>query len=226
MAKPYTDDALLMLSGVQHFLFCERQWALSYIEMQWVDNRLTVEGNWLHEHVDDPEYRTKRSSTITLRSVRLLSRSLGFYGLSDVVELRQCEAGPNAISHPDYPGHWQMHPVEYKRGKPKENRCDEVQLCAQAICLEEMYGVCIEQGELYYGETRHRHEVVFDEVLRHLVATLAERMHLLYEAGQTPRPIYKAHCKSCSLFDLCLPKSLVKAPKASSYNQQLWKDEP
>ena len=175
----YGDEDLLMLSGIQHITFCKRQWALIHIEQQWAENNLTIEGNWMHQKVDDPTLMNRNKGIVTLRSVTLVSRRLGLYGISDVVEMVASTSGQNAIQHPKYPGFWQLIPVEYKRGKPKKDQIDEVQLCAQAICLEEMYNVSIEKGFLYYGETRHREEVQFTEELRKLVENKCVQMHKL-----------------------------------------------
>lgn len=218
----YGDEDLLMLSGIQHITFCERQWALIHIDQQWADNRLTVEGNWMHQKVDDPSSMNRNKDIVTLRSVTLVSRKLGLYGISDVVELSAASSAENAIQHPKYPGLWNLTPVEYKHGKPKKDQVDEVQLCAQALSLEEMYGVCIDKGFLYYGETRHREEVCFTAELRSFVEQKSIRMHQLYELGMLPAPIYKAHCKSCSLLDVCMPKLFTKSPKVSTYLAQLY----
>ncbi|MEG1543537.1 MAG: CRISPR-associated protein Cas4 [Tannerellaceae bacterium] len=217
----YGDEDLLMLSGIQHVTFCERQWALIHIEQQWADNRLTVEGDWMHQKVDDPLCMDRNKGVVTLRSVTLVSRILGLYGISDVVELNASSLDLNSIRHPKYPGLWTLTPVEYKHGKPKKNKVDEVQLCAQALCLEEMYAISIEKGFLYYGETRHRVEVFFTEELRAFVEQKSIRMHQLYRQETLPPPIYKTHCKSCSLFDICMPKTLTNSPKVSIYLTQL-----
>ncbi len=148
----YGDEDLLMLSGIQHITFCERQWALIHIEQQWAENNLTIEGNWMHQKVDDPTLMNRNKGIVTLRSVTLVSRRLGLYGISDVVEMVASSSGQNAIQHPKYPGFWQLIPVEYKRGKPKKDQIDEVQLCAQAICLEEMYNVSIEKDFCIMGK--------------------------------------------------------------------------
>lgn len=218
----YGDEDLLMLSGIQHITFCERQWALIHIEQQWAENRLTVEGNWMHQKVDDPSLMNRNKDLVTLRSVTLVSRKLGLYGISDVVEMIAASSERNSIQHSKYPGHWQLLPVEYKRGKPKKDQIDEVQLCAQAMCLEEMYTVSIEKGFLYYGETRHREEIFFTKELRDLVERKSERMHQLYEQKNLPASVYKAHCKSCSLFDACMPKLFTKVPKVNTYLSQLY----
>lgn len=213
----YDDEDLLMLSGIQHIAFCERQWALIHIEQQWAENRLTVEGDHLHKNVDDPLFINQSKGVVTLRSVSLISRELGLYGLSDVVEMHKTDSSENSITHPDYKGYWTFYPIEYKRGKPKKNAIDEVQLCAQAMCLEEMYKLNISKGSLYYGEIRRRDEVLFSPELRHLVIEYSNRMHDLYSNAITPLPIYKAHCKSCSLYDICLPKSFAKPKSISAY---------
>lgn len=137
----YTDDEMLMLSGIQHYMFCPRQWALIHIEQQWAENRLTAEGNILHENVDNPFYRQKNGDVITLRSVPVASKTLGLYGITDAVELMPADSSADTITHPKYPGLWKPYPVEYKRGHSKPDERDEVQLAAQAMCLEEMYGI-------------------------------------------------------------------------------------
>ncbi len=220
----YGDENLLMLSGIQHFAFCKRQWALIHIEQQWDENRFTVEGNRMHKNVDMPDFITKRNDTVTLRSVPLVSRRLGLYGVSDVVEMKAAVNGDNAIRHPEYDGWWHLMPVEYKRGKPKEDERDIVQLCAQALCLEEMYGVHIEKGYFYYGETRRREEINFSIAIRNLVNDMAAQMHELYDTGATPLPVYKSHCRSCSLTEICMPKQLAKGVSANEYLRILTDD--
>ncbi|NMC60760.1 MAG: Dna2/Cas4 domain-containing protein, partial [Candidatus Methanofastidiosa archaeon] len=136
----YIDDDLLMLSGIQHIAFCERQWALIYIEQQWSENLLTIEGHYLHEKVDDPFFSETRKDIVYLRSLPVVSYRLGLYGKADLVELCKVTGeSENAIEFPGRVGKWKITPVEYKRGKPKTDTCDEVQLCAQALCFEEMY---------------------------------------------------------------------------------------
>jgi CRISPR-associated exonuclease Cas4 len=215
----YTNDELLMLSGIQHIAFCERQYALAYIEMQWAENVLTVEGHNFHEKADDPMASDTRKDIITLRAVSLISYRLGLYGRADVVELLKAdkEELENTIEVKEKPGRWKVVPVEYKRGKPKPDERDEVQLCAQAICLEDMHNIHINKGFLYYGETRHRHEVEFSDYLRSLVLRYSDNMHELFSEGITPLPVYKSHCKSCSLLNICLPKSLSGLKSVDAY---------
>ena len=143
----YGEDDMLMLSGIQHFRFCPRQWALIHVDQQWEDNRLTVEGQILHKHVDNPFYRQKCGDRITMRAVSIASRELGLYGITDAVELLPSPSMTDAIVHTGYPGQWRPVVVEYKHGKPKKNEVDEVQLAAQTMCLEEMYSIHIPYGD-------------------------------------------------------------------------------
>lgn len=218
----YGDEDLLMLSGIQHIAFCERQYALAYIEMQWSENVLTVEGHHLHEHCDDPLAGETRGDLFILRAVPLISRRLGLTGRADVVELHRTENEPDekTITVKSKSGRWIIVPVEYKRGKPKQDECDEVQLCAQAYALEEANNIVITEGYLYYGETRHRHEVVFSEELRKKTEELASRMHELFDAGITPRPQLASYCKSCSLFNICIPGINKYAQSVNHYIEQ------
>lgn len=204
-----------MLSGIQHIAFCERQFALAYIELQWNENVLTTEGHHLHERVDDPLASDKRGKVITYRAFPLISRQLGLTGRADVVELEYSEE--HGVQLEGYEGKWLLRPVEYKRGKQKPDDRDAVQVCAQAICLEEMFDTEIPQGSLFYAETRRREIVAFTPELREIVFELTRRMHELFDGGITPLPVYKSHCKACSLFDICLPQSMSGPMKASDY---------
>lgn len=179
----YNEDDMLMLSGIQHFRFCPRQWALIHIEQQWDDNRLTIEGQILHKHVDDPFYRQKCGDQITLRAVNIASRELGLYGISDAIELLPSSSFENTILHPNYPGRWQPVAVEYKHGKPKRNEVDEVQLAAQIMCIEEMYAIHIPYGSFFYGELRHRVNVDITEELRNIVRQCARDMHDIFNVS-------------------------------------------
>jgi len=210
----YSDDDLLMLSGIQHMAFCERQWALIHVEQQWAENVKTTEGHHLHERVDDPLESDKRGRVITYRAFPLISRQLGVTGRADVVELIYSDEG---VLIDGYEGKWLLHPVEYKRGKQKPDERDAVQVCAQAICLEEMFNTKVLRGSLFYAETRRRVIVEFTPELRQSVFELALRMHELFDNGITPLPLYKSHCKSCSLIDICLPLSMSGKRSASEY---------
>lgn len=212
----YTADDYLPLSGIQHFLFCRRQWALIHIERQWQENILTVEGKLHHDRADDPFEIETRNGVVISRSMPIISHSLGLQGVCDVVELTPSSDGVNLFGRQ---GSFSPCPVEYKRGKPKHDICDEAQLCAQAICLEEMLAVSIPSGYLFYWETRHRHDVQFTEDLRGQVAKAAREMHDLYDRGQTPRVKPSKACPSCSLVNICLPELLEKTQTASRYIQ-------
>lgn len=220
----YDDDQMLMLSGIQHYMFCPRQWALIHIEQQWDENRLTAEGQLLHQNVDNPAYRQKNGNVITLRAVHIASHTLGLYGVTDAVELLPSDSPTNAITHPRYPGFWKPYPVEYKRGHRKPDECDEVQLAAQVICLEEMYGIHIPEAALFYHETRYREVVTIDESLRNLTYELSEAMHKTFESGFTPRAEEKRGCRSCSLIDICAPE-LTKKTSVAYYLKNILDEE-
>ena len=212
----YGEDDMLMLSGIQHYRFCPRQWALIHIEQQWADNRLTVEGRTLHKHADDATYRQKCGNHICLRSVNIASDELGLYGISDVIELHPSDDSKNCISHPKYPGRWLPYPVEYKHGRPKKNEIDEVQLAAQAMCLEEQYSIRIVWGAFFYHEIKHRVEVEISDYLRDIVRQCAEEMHRVFKRGQLPAIQFGKYCDRCSLYNLCMPNT-ANQPAASTY---------
>jgi len=214
MKSEYSPDELLPLSGIQHFVFCRRQWALIQIERQWEDNVLTAEGRILHTRADDPFFTETRKGIITSRSVPVASYRLGLVGVCDVVEFTE---SPEGVRLPGREGLSLPAPVEYKRGQPKRDPCDEAQLCAQAICLEEMLVVKVPVGYLYYGETRHRMEVEMTAELRRLVSEISEEMHSYFQRGYTPRVRTSKACRSCSLADICLPLLQEKTITASQY---------
>jgi CRISPR-associated exonuclease Cas4 len=221
----YSPDDLLPLSGLQHLQFCERQWGLIHIEQQWDENRLTAEGRVLHERVHAGGSES-RPGVVISRGIYIQSLRLGLAGQADVVEFQEVAPGsPHSIELPGRPCCWRPFPVEYKRGKPKPDSCDEVQLCAQAICLEEMFGVTIPGGALFYGSGRRRTGVPFDATLRSRTEALAERMHLLYSAGNTPAAKYQKKCDRCSLFDRCLPRTVSQRVSVHRYLARALKDE-
>ena len=200
MPKPYNEDELIPLSALQHLLFCERQCALIHIEQAWAENRLTVEGRHLHERVDEVGQES-RGRIRTVFGLPLRSLRLGTSGKADAVEFHrqgEGEADDSAV--------WQPFPVEYKRGKPKLDDCDVVQLCAQGLCLEEMLGLTVSEGAMYYGKPRRRLVVTFDETLRATTRDAAHRLHELIGGGKTPQARYEKKCDSCSLLSLCMPK--------------------
>lgn len=213
----YPSDAWLPLSGIQHFIFCRRQWALIHIERQWQENVLTAEGRIMHQRVDDPFFTEKRKDVIIARSVPVASPTLGLTGVCDVVEFT---LSPQGVRLPDRDGSYRAAPVEYKRGKAKPDHCDEAQLCAQAMCLESMLAISIPTGFLYYGETRHRVPVDLTTDLRDLVQKAAKEMHAYFERGYTPRVKPFTGCRSCSLADICLPQLQNRTMPASAYIKQ------
>jgi len=218
MTKPeYAPDDLLPLSGIQHFVFCRRQWALIHVERQWQENALTVEGKLLHKKADEPFFTETRKGVITARSVPIASYRLGLSGVCDVVEFTE---SPEGVHLPGREGLFLPAPVEYKRGHEKRDACDEAQLCAQAICLEEMLSTAISFGYLYYGETRHRVEVELTAELRDLVREMSDEMHAYFQRGYTPRVKPSKACRSCSLADICLPGLQENVIPASKYIQQ------
>ncbi|SKA78261.1 CRISPR-associated exonuclease, Cas4 family [Caloramator quimbayensis] len=216
----YNEDELLALSGIQHIAFCERQWALIHIERQWADNLRTVEGQHLHNKVNNPFIFETRGNEVIARSVSIVSYRLGLYGIADIVEFEKTENKENAIKIPHKNGYYIPYPVEYKRGKEKIDDRDEVQLCAQAICLEEMFNIKINKAYIYYGETRHRTEVVLNDNLRDRVEELSQKMHDLFKKGITPKAEKKKGCKLCSLIDICMPNLNEKKLKVSEYIQR------
>ncbi|RZU38231.1 CRISPR-associated Cas4 family exonuclease [Fluviicoccus keumensis] len=187
----------LYLSRLQHYLYCPRQFALIELEGVWVENRFTAEGQVLHQKVNERE-QVRRGNIRTVSALPLASESLGIEGIADVVEFHRDDDGPESAF-----------PIEYKRGKPKSHRADEVQLCAQALCLEEMLGQSISAGALFYGETRRRQDVTFDQALRDLTLQAIDECRAIISTGQTPAPIYEPRkCRGCSLMDICQPQSL------------------
>lgn len=203
----------LMLSGLQHFVFCRRQWALIHIEQQWQENVRTVEGQMMHQRAHDEKQVEKRGDLLVMRGLRVSSSRLQITGICDVVEFHSHSEG---IALPGHEGSWLPYPVEYKRGKPKEHDADELQLCAQALCLEEMLVCSVPEGSLYYGEPRRRTQVVFSQAMRDRVEALLSEMHQYAARGYTPRPKPTKVCNACSLKELCLPK-LQRVQSVSSY---------
>lgn len=224
-SAPFAEDDLVPLSALQHLVFCERQCALIYLEQVWRDNPLTLEGSHLHDrtHESGPR-REVRGDLVICRGLPLRSLRLGVSGIADVVEFhrwatveRGAHEEASAVSLPGVPGVWAPFPVEYKRGKPKADRCDEVQLCAQALCLEEMLGIRVPEGALFYGATQHRHGVRFDDELRAATEQAAQRLHALVRQGVTPRVAREPKCKRCSLVEVCRPDATGPRRSARRY---------
>ncbi len=217
----FSEDDLRPLSALQHLVFCERQCALIHLEQIWVENRLTAEGRLLHQRADAVGHES-RGDVRTARALALRSLRLGLIGRADVVEFHRAAAG-EGVKLAGVSGRWRPYPVEYKRGRPKRHSADEVQLCAQALCLEEMLGVVIENGALYYGSNRRRHPVGFDPDLRSLTESTAARLHALLAGGKTPRGIREPKCDRCSLLGVCLPAAPESSARA--YVDRLFRAE-
>ena len=211
----YTEEDLLPLSAVQHLIFCERQCAFIHIEQVWVENRLTAEGRIMHERVDTGDRESRGDLRIEF-SVPLRSLRLGLIGKADVVEFHR-----KPVPGKEKPKMWVPFPVEYKRGKPKKDNSDKVQLCAQALCLEEMMNIEIPEGALYYGKTRRRLDVPLDNALRQETEQAAKRLHELFESGRTPKPVYAKKCDRCSFVNICLPKALGRNRSVDNYLSQV-----
>ena len=208
----YHEDDYLPLSGLQHFLFCRRQWALIHIEQQWQENVLTAEGRIMHERAHT-EQTEKRGDRLIVRGLRIHSARLGVIGQCDVVEFVE---SPQGITITGRNGRFLPYPVEYKRGSSMSNDADRAQLCAQAMCLEEMLACSVPEGALFYGENRRREVVCFTDELRKTVADATAEMHAMHKRGYTPKVKTGTFCKSCSLSEICLPK-LMKTRPVSEY---------
>ena len=217
----YQESDYLQLSGLQHFVFCRRQWALIHIENQWAENLRTVEGEILHQRVHDDSIRETRGDLVIVRGVRVGSSVLGVSGQCDALEFRRSEAG---VPLSGRTGRWLPYPVEYKRGEPKTIDADRLQLCCQAMCLEETLLCDIPEGALFYGQPRRRETVAFTKELREQVRSNLEEMHQLYQRGHTPKVKPSKSCNACSLKELCMPK-LLKTRSVASYLAEAIKEE-
>ena len=207
----YAEDEYFSLSALQHMLFCKRQCALIHIEQLWVENKFTAEGRIMHERVDRGD-QVDRGRVKFEYGLPLKSSILGITGKADVVEFHLKDSLKKR---------WIPFPVEYKRGKPKKNFSDKVQLCAQALCLEEMLDTRVETGALFYGKTRRRLDVDFDKDLRELTIKTAEDVHDMLLSEITPPPHYEKKCDTCSFLHLCLPKTIGKQRKVSSWIKRM-----
>lgn len=208
---PAAEPDLLPLSALQHLRFCPRQCAFIHIERLWVENRLTAEGRVLHETAHEPGANA-RGGVLVSRALALRSHTLGLHGIADVVEFHP---------HPDGAAPT-PYPVEYKRGQPKQNNADAIQLCAQALCIEEMLGTSVPEGAIFYGQTRRRLAVPIDDALRTETRQLAAALHALIASGRTPPPEYAPRCHQCSFYDHCKPQAVTRS--ASAYVRRLITD--
>lgn len=196
---------LIPISALQHMLYCPRQCALIHLEQQWAENRYTAEGRILHERADNLRHERRRG-VHTAMALPLVTDELELIGVADVVEFDESRKPPV------------VRPIEYKRGRPKAHRADEVQLCAQALCLEGMLGISIDEGALFYGKTRRRRNVLFDEELRSLTRRVIGETRALFDNNQTPAAVYDSkRCDHCSLIDACQPKTMGKQRSASRW---------
>ncbi|HIX64534.1 MAG TPA: CRISPR-associated protein Cas4 [Candidatus Mediterraneibacter colneyensis] len=216
----YDEDDFLQLSGIQHFAFCRRQWALAYIELQWQENVRTVEGHLLHENAHDSALKEKRGDLIIVRGMPVHSREIGISGECDVVEFHKSEDGVPVSGRE---GKYRAVPVEYKRGKPKANDVDVLQVAAQALCLEEMLCCDIPCGYIYYGERRRREKIEFTDELRKKVKDMFAEMHKFYDQRYTPKVKRTKSCNACSLKDICIP-ALNKEISVKNYIDRKMKE--
>ena len=218
----YPEDEYLMISGIQHFAFCRRQWALIHIEQVWEENLRTAEGRILHEKCHDECQKEKRGDLLISRGLRVFSRTMGVSGICDVVEFHEAEEG--AVLH-KHPGTWTPYPVEYKHGEGKSLEADRLQLCAQAMCLEEMYCAEVLKGAMFYAASHRREEVLFDSELRNHVRSIFSEMHQDMKQGYTPRVKTSKACQACSLKPICLPRLMKHHDVKAYYDAYLGRSE-
>ena len=216
-------DDYLQMSGIQHFAFCRRQWALAYLEQQWAENLRTTEGHLDHARCHDDTRTERRGELLITRGMRVVSHRLRMAGNCDVVEFRACADG---IPLQSTPGRWQPYPVEYKHGHAKETDADRLQLCAQAMALEEMLVCEVPEGEIFYEETRQREHVSLTPELRSTAQTMADEMNRLFARGYTPKSKPGKHCNACSLKELCLPALYQQADPAAYLREHIEEGAP
>ena len=219
----YHEEDFLLLSGIQHMAFCERQWALIHIEQAWAENIRTIEGKFLHERTDDPFEDETRKDIRVVRAMPLVSHKLGLRGVADVVEFYRVEDAleGTTVRLKKRRGWWLPYPVEYKRGRAKRDDRDAVQLCAQAMALEEMLKVSIDHGYLFYGRTKRREKVLFDQLLRVRVEELSSKMHILMSEGITPKAQKGKRCSLCSLIEICQPNLTIRKHSIKKYLERM-----
>ena len=215
-----SEDEYLDLSGIQHFSFCQRQWALIHIEQQWEENERTAEGELMHSRVHNAELSEMRNGVLTVRGIRVSSEKLHISGICDAVEFHRVEEG---ISLQGRDGSWSVCPVEYKHGRPKSGHEDMLQLCAEAMCLEEMLLCSIPDGSIYYGQTHHREQVALTDELRQEVQEDCKEMFELFRRGYTPKVRRTKSCNACSLKNVCIPE-LNKTDQVSVYLKRASED--
>lgn len=217
----YSEEDYLFISGIQHFKFCRRQWALIHVEQQWEENVHTVIGELMHKKAHDPYLTEKRKDTIIVRALPVVSKEMGITGECDVVEFRRCEDGVRLHGHR---GLYSIYPVEYKKGKPKTDEKDQLQLAAQAMCLEEMFSTKVKEGALFYGETKRREIIHITDELRLEVRDMFQEMYHYFSRHYTPKVKTSKSCSSCSLKEICLPK-LSKTVSVGTYVKRMLQEE-
>lgn len=218
----YSDEDLLLISGLQHVAFCEKQWVLIHMEQEWEENPLTIEGKHLHEFVHE-QGRESRGAIRTVTGMRLRSLKLGLYGIADMVEFHHDSSGVEIKNIANNGERWIPYPIEYKRGRKRYDIADEVQLCAQALCLEEMLGLPILKGAIYYGQPRRRNVIDFSLEIKDEVYRLCSKARKLYEGECAPQYNTGTHCKNCSLANVCMP-NLTSKDKSAKYVENILKD--
>ena len=217
---PYSDDDCIAISGLQHLAFCKRQWGLIHLNQEWAENYLTAQGKIMHERVDSG-YQEFRRGVKQFSGLHVRNMDLGLYGRMDVLEVEQTEGPYVKIPWIKLSGNWRLRPVEFKHGKPKDHNADLIQLCAQALCLEEMTGLPVNEGSIFYCELRRRTEFEFDEDRRAETIGLAKEAHRLIASGKVPEAEENHNCKSCSLMDFCQP-NIGNQKKLKDYYQELF----
>jgi len=199
---PYNEEDYLQMSGIQHYCFCKRQWALIHLEQTWEDDARTMLGEYFHKNVDNRGSHEKRKDVIISKSIPVSSSVLGLSGVCDVVEFIRDDVGTEI---PKIHGRFKILPIEYKVGRKKAGDWDGVQLCAEVMALEESFQTKIEEGAIYYGQEKRRTIFEMTDELRQKTIYLADEMHSLFISGKMPKAEYQPHCGKCSLFDLCMP---------------------
>ena len=217
----YSEDDFLMISGIQHFLFCRRRWALVHLEQQWEENHHTILGEILHEKAHDPSLSENRPGVKIVRALPISSKRLGLSGECDVVEFQKSEDGINLFGHR---GTYNVYPIEYKKGKPKIGKEDIMQLAAQVLCLEEMFSTVIPEGALYYATTRRRERIEITNDLRQEAESIIREMHQYFQRRYTPIAKVNRRCRECSLLDICLPE-LEKTPSVKSFIERKLRED-
>ena len=221
--QTYSEENLIPLSALQHIFFCERRAALVHVERIWTENYFTAEGRNLHEKADVPGAQMRGDCRI-VRGLHVHSFRLGLIGKMDVVEFRKVESGGVLLIGVE--GYWQPRPIEYKRGVLREEDSFKIQLCAQALCLEEMLGVEVPRGDIFFGKSRRRLEIVFDEKLRSNTETAAQRLHEIIDSKKTPKASYEKKCERCSLIGLCMPQVTEGKKSVEGYIKKVLESEP